>query len=113
MSINDHYSQAAQGAATIGAAAVFAIQPVFAADVAAGEQVFNANCAACHAGGQNVIMPEKTLEKEALEQYLAGGRNEKAIISQVTNGKNAMPAYQGLLADRDILDVIAFLRTLH
>ena len=36
--------------------------PAFAADVDAGEQVFSGNCAACHAGGQNVIMPEKTLE---------------------------------------------------
>ena len=37
---------------------------VLAADEAAGGAVFDGNCAACHAGGQNVIMPEKTLEKE-------------------------------------------------
>ena len=35
----------------------------FAGDAGAGESVFSGNCAACHAGGQNVIMPEKTLEK--------------------------------------------------
>merc|ERR1719215_1319690 len=80
-----------------GAAVAFTVAsaPVLAADVEAGETVFNANCAACHAGGQNVIMPEKTLEKEALESYLAGGRNEKAVMTQVTNGKNAMPAFGG------------------
>ena len=33
---------------------------VKAADIDAGETIFYANCAACHAGGQNVIMPEKT-----------------------------------------------------
>jgi hypothetical protein len=46
------------------AAAVLAASPMsaFAGDVGAGEQVFSGNCAACHAGGQNVIMPEKTLE---------------------------------------------------
>ncbi len=82
--------------------------PAFAGDVANGETVFNANCAACHAGGQNVIMPEKTLEKEALEQYLAGGRNEKAIITQVTNGKNAMPAFGGRLDEADIADVASY-----
>merc|ERR1719237_1901060 len=75
-----------------------AVSPAFAGDVGAGEQVFDANCAACHAGGQNVIMPEKTLEKDALEQYLAGGRNEKAVMTQVTNGKNAMPAFGGRLS---------------
>ena len=53
-------------------------------------------------------MPDKTLEKEALEQYLAGGRNEKAIITQVTNGKNAMPAFGGRLGDDDIANVAAF-----
>jgi cytochrome c6 len=82
--------------------------PAFAGDVAAGEQVFNANCAACHAGGQNVIMPDKTLEKDALEQYLAGGRNEAAVMTQVTNGKNAMPAFGGRLSDEDIADVATY-----
>jgi cytochrome c6 len=70
--------------------------------------VFNANCAACHAGGQNVIMPEKTLEKEALDQYLAGGRTEKSVVTQVTNGKNAMPAFGGRLSDEDISNVAAY-----
>uniref|UniRef100_A0A7S4JXQ2 Cytochrome c-553 n=1 Tax=Odontella aurita TaxID=265563 RepID=A0A7S4JXQ2_9STRA len=94
---------------TVAGALAFGIAtPAFAADVGAGEQVFNANCAACHAGGQNVIMPEKTLEKEALEQYLAGGRNEKAVITQVTNGKNAMPAFGGRLGDDDIANVAAY-----
>ena len=37
--------------------------PAFAGDAGAGEQIFSGNCAACHAGGQNVIMPEKTLEQ--------------------------------------------------
>lgn len=95
---------AAAGAIAFGAA----VAPAVAADVGAGEQVFNANCAACHAGGQNVIMPEKTLEKDALEQYLAGGRNAKAIITQVTNGKNAMPAFGGRLDDEAIANVAAY-----
>ena len=85
-----------------------ATSPVLAADVGAGETVFNSNCAACHAGGQNVIMPEKTLEKEALESYLSGGFNEKAVVTQVTNGKNAMPAFGGRLADDDIANVAAY-----
>lgn len=96
-----------KGAAVAGALA-FVATPAFAADVAAGETVFNANCAACHAGGQNVIMPEKTLEKEALDQYLAGGRSAKSIIAQVTNGKNAMPAFGGRLGDDDIANVAEY-----
>ena len=83
--------------------------PAFAApDVEAGEIIFNANCAACHAGGQNVIMPEKTLEKEAIEKYLAGGRTMEAIMNQVTVGKNAMPAFGGRLEDEQIANVASY-----
>mmetsp|Transcript_20527 Transcript_20527/g.44677 ORF Transcript_20527/g.44677 Transcript_20527/m.44677 type:complete len:132 (+) Transcript_20527:145-540(+) len=99
-------------AATAGAVAFgVAVAPAVAGNVEAGELVFNANCAACHAGGQNVIMPDKTLEKEALEKYLTGGRNEKAIMYQVTNGKNAMPAFGGRLSDEDIADVATYVIT--
>mmetsp|Transcript_3673 Transcript_3673/g.4725 ORF Transcript_3673/g.4725 Transcript_3673/m.4725 type:complete len:144 (+) Transcript_3673:161-592(+) len=96
------------GAVAAGLAIAGVATPAFAGDVAAGEQVFNANCAACHAGGQNVIMPDKTLEKDALEQYLAGGRNEAAVITQVTNGKNAMPAFGGRLGDDEIANVATY-----
>eukprot|EP00591_Stephanopyxis_turris_P016447 CAMPEP_0195538574 /NCGR_PEP_ID=MMETSP0794_2-20130614/49599_1 /TAXON_ID=515487 /ORGANISM="Stephanopyxis turris, Strain CCMP 815" /LENGTH=138 /DNA_ID=CAMNT_0040672569 /DNA_START=73 /DNA_END=489 /DNA_ORIENTATION=- len=102
-------AKAAQGAAVAAAVSAGVVAtPAFAGDVAAGEQIFNANCAACHAGGQNVIMPEKTLEKEALDQYLAGGRSEKSVVTQVTNGKNAMPAFGGRLSDEDIANVASY-----
>jgi len=100
--------KAAQAGAVAAALAFGVATPAMAGDAGAGEQVFNANCAACHAGGQNVIMPEKTLEKAALEQYLAGGRTEAAVITQVTNGKNAMPAFGGRLSDDDIANVATY-----
>lgn len=53
-------------------------------------------------------MPEKTLEKEALDQYLAGGRKESSVVTQVTNGKNAMPAFGGRLSDDDIANVATY-----
>lgn len=80
--------------------------PAGAVDINNGESVFTANCSACHAGGNNVIMPEKTLKKDAL------GTNQmnsvSAITYQVTNGKNAMPAFGGRLSDSDIEDVANF-----
>lgn len=74
-----------------------------AADIEHGEQIFTANCAACHAGGNNVIMPEKTLKKETLEEY--GMKSIDAITYQVNNGKNAMPAFGERLSSEDIEDV--------
>lgn len=84
--------------------------PSFAADVAHGGQIFSANCAACHMGGGNVVNAERTLKKEALEAYLANYSSgpEVAVAYQVTNGKNAMPAFGGKLSSGDIDDVAAY-----
>ena len=43
--------------------------PVVAADATKGVTLFQANCAGCHAGGQNFVSEKKTLQKQALEQY--------------------------------------------
>uniref|UniRef100_A0A7S0AYY3 Cytochrome c-553 n=1 Tax=Pyrodinium bahamense TaxID=73915 RepID=A0A7S0AYY3_9DINO len=86
-------------------AAVVAGRPALAADLENGESVFAGNCAACHAGGNNSVVPEKKIKKEALEKYLTGGYNVEAIIYQVTNGKNSMPAFGERLGPDDIEDV--------
>jgi cytochrome c6 len=78
----------------------------FAADLANGAKVFSANCAACHAGGGNVINRAKTLKQEALAQYEMASL--KAIQHQVTTGKNAMPPFKGRLTDQQIEDVAAY-----
>nr|YP_009541647.1 cytochrome c553 [Synarthrophyton chejuense]AYR05656.1 cytochrome c553 [Synarthrophyton chejuense] len=79
---------------------------VIAADLQAGEQVFSANCSACHAGGENAIMPKKTLKKDVLEDN--GMNSTEAITTQVKNGKNAMPAFGGRLEEEDIDNVAGY-----
>jgi len=79
------------------------ISATLAANIEEGEKIFTANCAACHAGGNNVIMPAKTLKIEDLEKY--GMSNIDSIKTQVTNGKNAMPSFQGRLNTDDIDNV--------
>ena len=51
-------------------AALLVAGPAFAGDFDEGEKVFNANCAACHAGGQNSVVADHTLEKAAIEKVL-------------------------------------------
>jgi cytochrome c6 len=87
--------------------------PAFAADAAAGAQIFSANCAACHAGGNNAVMPNKTLKDDALKTYLAGYKDgskslEEAIVYQAKNGQGAMPAFIGRLSDDQIANVAAY-----
>lgn len=81
-------------------------RPALAGDAAQGAKVFSANCAACHMGGNNVIMANKTLKKDALEKY--GMYSEEAIVKQVTNGKNAMPSFKGRLNAEQIENVAAY-----
>ncbi|GAC1458689.1 MAG: c-type cytochrome [Chamaesiphon sp.] len=81
-------------------------RPAEAADITNGGKIFSANCAACHMGGNNVIMANKTLKKDALEKY--GMNSLEAITKQVTNGKNAMPSFKGRLNDEQIQDVAAY-----
>ncbi len=45
--------------------------------------MFTNNCAACHTGGANVVQAEKTLQKDALVQYLDGGLKVESIVTQV------------------------------
>ena len=85
------------------------VMQVSATDLDAGEQVFSANCSACHAGGNNAIMPDKTLKKDVLEENSMNSVD--AITNQVKNGKNAMPAFGGKLADEDINNVANYVLT--
>lgn len=82
------------------------ISPAWAADATHGKQLFAANCASCHLNGKNVVVSTKTLEKDALEKY--GMYSLDAIVTQVTKGKNAMPAFLGRLSDTDIEDVATY-----
>merc|ERR1740139_454961 len=108
MSLSNNVAKVAKAGIVAAAITIVGVSPALAGDVEAGSQLFSVNCAACHAGGQNVIMPEKTLEKEALDQYLSGGRSEDSVVNQVTNGKNAMPAFGGRLSDDDIANVASY-----
>ncbi|NJL09404.1 MAG: c-type cytochrome [Calothrix sp. SM1_7_51] len=80
--------------------------PAWAGDVVSGAKVFSANCASCHAGGKNLVQAQKSLKKEALEKY--GMYSAQAIITQVTKGKGAMPAFGKRLKPAQIEDVAAY-----
>ena len=65
-------------------------------------------------GGGNVVNAERTLKADALKAYLAGYADgpEAAVAMQVTNGKNAMPAFGGKLSAGDIADVAAYVESM-
>jgi cytochrome c6 len=65
-----------------------------------GEKLFLQNCAACHPTGKNLIIPEKNLKKNTLETN--GMNSQPAIVYQVRNGKNGMPAFGDRLEKKEI-----------
>jgi cytochrome c6 len=80
-----------------------------AADMIKGGELYAEHCASCHgASGISVMLNAPNFAKnESLLQP------DPVLLTSIKNGKNAMPAYQGILNDQDILDVIVYLRTLN
>ena len=77
------------------------VEPVaMVVDIEKASKLFAGNCAACHAGGRNLVNAMKTLKKDALEKY--GMYSKEAIVYQVINGKNAMPAFGKRLSSEQI-----------
>ncbi len=94
--------------ALAGLVAYLAVAPARAADVIKGAQVYARHCAACHGPNGISVMPGAP--------HLARGeqlmQSDLTLLASLKSGKNAMPAYFGILSDREILDVIAYSRTL-
>lgn len=79
-----------------------------AADTAKGAQLYRSHCAGCHGNDGRPVManaPDFTRATALLKP-------DPVLQAGIRNGRGAMPAYQGQLNDRDILDVVAHLRTL-
>lgn len=80
------------------------------AETPTGKTIFNNNCASCHIGGANILVENKNLHKEALLKYLENYETNPitAIITQVQNGKNAMPAFKNKLTEAEIIEVATY-----
>lgn len=79
-----------------------------AADPLKGAKLYNERCSNCHGSGGVPNMPgvPNFSRNERLMQ------SDLALIKSISIGRGMMPAFQGVLSEKDILDVIAYLRTL-
>src|SRR3569832_1934519 len=79
-----------------------------AADPKHGGEIYGEQCINCHGQRGKHNMP-------GVPDFSRGERHKQTDFEQnKTNnhGKGMMPAYQGLLSEKDIFDVVAYLRTL-
>lgn len=116
-------SPAAPAATAVPAPGGTAAQPAVKGDAAAGKQLYDTNCAGCHganaAGGQKIgDATAADIRGPALEKTFSG--NHVAIQQAILNGKGpegeelnqAMPRWQGKLAQEQVDNIIAYLYTL-
>lgn len=82
--------------------------PAQAADIGKGAQLYAMHCTSCHGRSGVPVMPgaPNFTRNDGLM------RPDFALMASIRTGKNAMPGYVGILKDSEILDVIAYTRTL-
>lgn len=87
---------------------VLAAMPASAANLVIGQQLFNMHCAACHGARGEGVNPDAP-------KFRAGERLDQpdmVLMQSVKTGKKTMPPFFGILQDNQILDILAYVRTL-
>lgn len=89
------------------ALALAAASAAHGADVIKGAQIYRQHCASCHGSRGVSVMPAAPsfARGESLMQP------DAALLASIRRGRAAMPGYFGILSDREILDVVAYLRS--
>ncbi len=73
------------------------------AKIAAGENVYNTNCAICH--GDNLVNSGQTFDLRRLK-----ADERPRFENSVRNGKNQMPPWKGVLSDENIDQLWHYIR---
>lgn len=79
-----------------------------ASDVNLGRKIYQRHCVICHGndGSGSMAGAPDFKRGQGLMQ------SDQSLQARIQSGKNACPAYRGILDQQDTLDVIAFIRTL-
>ena len=80
-----------------------------ASDINNGQKIYQSYCVMCHGiSGKSVMAGAAEFNRgEGLFQ------SDHSLLERIKSGKNACPAYLGILTEQKIFDVIAYIRTLN
>jgi len=87
--------------------ALYFPQMIFANDVFNGKEVFTRECVSCHGATGEGSMPGLPNFKEGQTLF----KNDNELMGIIRDGRGIMPSFYGLLTEKDIRDVTAYLRT--
>ena len=79
-----------------------------AADIGKGATLYATHCAVCHGARGAPVMPGSP----DFRRFESVMKPDAQLLTAIRTGKGAMPGFFGILRDREILDVVAYLRTL-
>ncbi|MDH3762586.1 MAG: c-type cytochrome [Gammaproteobacteria bacterium] len=79
-----------------------------ASDPSLGAVTYQRHCAQCHGVNGSPTMAGATDFKRGRGTM----QSDQSLLARIQKGKNACPAYFGILSEQQILDVIAHIRTL-
>lgn len=82
--------------------------PAFAADMMRGQQIYMAHCVSCH-GPRGLSVAPNTPSFAKGEGL---GQPDMMLMQMVKSGRKGQPSFFGILNDQQILDSLAYIRTL-
>lgn len=100
--------RSAAGAFLLFLGTVLAPASTWASDIRAGQAVYEKHCLSCHG-------PEGTPTMPGTPDFARGEGldvTDLDLARGIKQGKNLMPAYEALIKDEDVLNVIVYIRTL-
>ena len=105
-----HSSPVARRIAAGLALALLAAAPASlpAADYFSGKQVYSRHCVGCHGvdgAGEAAGAPDFRYGTRLLQP-------DRDLFQTIAQGRGGMPAFRGILSEEEMLDVIAYMRTL-
>lgn len=80
-----------------------------AADPEQGRSIYEMHCEVCHGGDGRGVVPGAPDFGRGQGLLVP----DADIVRKLRRGAGGMPAYEGLLREHQLLDVVAFLRTFH
>lgn len=80
-----------------------------AADTQRGGSIYSSHCAICHGVNGRPVMPGAP-DFRRMERLM---QPDLQLVAAIRNGRGTMPGYFGVLRERELFDVVAYLRTLN
>lgn len=81
---------------------------------ASGRRVYDQHCLVCHEAYSSSDRNGPSLMGLYKKKFMVSGQpvNDERVRDITVMGKSKMPAYQGVLSDQEVNDLIAYMKTL-